>query len=318
MEKTFVLKTVPYAAKKGGGTITKANEAHLLAQGAIAIFLDNDVVSTIDIAKLSPDAKISLAVGYPASPKDTSANNAVKFSARFPAKNVIRTEVTAPKTPVAKVITISDFTDTTGEAVVRLYQKSYDITNNLQRFSVSLVRREGETLDAFVDRFILKFAEGNKTAGFTQKNRIATAKKVTISTKVGIEFTAISPLIDLEVAVDGIFDTAIKAVKTAQEVGMGQGYQVVKDEQSSTPMDGDSGYELPYYFNRLGNADASVAYDAINVDVQRIHNTPTNIEASMVSNLTIYGLAADAGFTTVKTVFEALAGKVAEPVVPGG
>lgn len=318
MEKTFVLKTVPYAAKKGGGTITKSSEAHLLAQGAIAVFLDNDVVATVDIAKISLDAKISVAVGYPTSDRDTSGNNAIKFSARVPAKNVLRTQVTEPIAPVAKVVTITGFTDTTGEAVVRLYQKSYDVTNNLQRFSVSLVRREGETLDAFVDRFILRFSSGNTSAGFTQKNLIATAKKVTIDTKVGIEFTALKPSIDLELAVDGIFDTAIKAVKTPQTVGLGQGYQVAKDEKDSTAMDGDSGYEVNDYFNRAGNVDMSLTYSALNVDIQRVHSSPTNRQNSMVSNITIYGKTADAGFGTAVTIFNALAGKVADPIPVGG
>jgi len=309
MEKTFVLKDVAYAAKRGGGTITSAEEAHLLQVGAVAVFLDGAVVEGILDSALKPDSTVSVAVGYPTSQRDTRGSQNVRLSARFPANGILRSETTLPVEGVAKVVVLSGFTDTVGEAMIRLYHKTYDVSNNLQRLSVSLTRREGETLDAFVDRVVAKFSTDVVNAGFNpQNNNIATATKVTSNGAVGIRFTALSPAIDFDIAVDGIFEGATKTVTTEQTAPIGAGVDVVKDEQASSPMFGDSGYELDDYFNRVGNAEAGESYTALNVDVQRVHSSPTNRQNSMVSNLTIYAPEGSSALNTVSTIFERLGG----------
>lgn len=315
MEKTFVLKNVPYAAKKGGGTITKAEEAHLLDVGAVAVFLDGKVVSSVNVSEINESSRMSIGVGYPTSSRDVRGSQNVRLSASFCPKNVLRVNTTEPVAGVAKAVVISGFTDTVGEAMIRLYHKTYDVSNNLQRLSVSLTRREGETLDAFVDRVVAKFSTNVINAGFNpQNNNIATATKVTNNSVVGIKFTALSPAIDFDIAVDGIFEGAVKTVTTQQVAPVGAGIDVVKDEQDSTPMFGDSGYEYNDYFNRVGNAEVSLEYKAINVDIQRVHSSPTNRQNSMVSNITIYAAEGVTALDTLATIFNVLGNN---PDAPG-
>lgn len=305
MENTFVLKNVEYAAKKGGGSIADATEAGLLVPGAVAVFADGKLVSQgEDLSALSASTKISIAVGYPTSEKDIDNTEGTRLSARFPMGNILRSEVTSGISPVAKVETISGFSDTIGEGIITIYERGYDRTFNLDRFSVSAIRREGETLEDFVKRVVDKFNEPKK-AGFAKHNNMATAEAVKVGSEDGIKFTSKSAEKDIVISTSGIFEFAVHTIDTERVLPLNTPKQVYKDEQLSTPMFGDSGYENGEYFNRTSNVDFSVdKYAGINIDIQRIHNTPTNVENSMVSNITIYGTSARVN--TIKAIIDAL------------
>jgi hypothetical protein len=65
MKQILVTKSIAYAAKAGGGTITGINEINLLDTGAIAIFTENNFMLTAaNVAANSPDVKkFYIAVG---------------------------------------------------------------------------------------------------------------------------------------------------------------------------------------------------------------------------------------------------------------
>lgn len=73
MKQILVNKSIAYAAKTGGGTISGINEINLLDTGAVAVFTENNVlVTAANAAAVSPDVKqFYIAVGNQATSSKT-------------------------------------------------------------------------------------------------------------------------------------------------------------------------------------------------------------------------------------------------------
>lgn len=304
MKRTFVLTNVAYATATDASAIVSIADVHKLAPGSAAVFLDGKLVSAVgDIPEELKGGKITVAVGYA---------SGTRMTPRIPIANFRNGSKTLYKAPVPAIIELTDIKDTIGEAVIKLYNKSLQGVYSIDRFIVSKTRKEGETLTAFLERFVESADTSVIEAGFQKQNNLIANVEVITGVNPGLRFTAVDPSIALEISKDGIFEDATITVTQEREGGFGVGEDVVKDEQETTPLYGDSGFEDNEYFNRAGNASATVTYDALNISYLLLHQRAMLEENSMIEDLTIYGKVG-AQFNLLESVLDALGGMEVKP-----
>lgn len=304
MKRTFVLTNVAYATATDASAIASIADVHKLAPGSAAVFLDGELVSAVgDIPEELKGGKITVAVGY---------TSGTRMTPRIPIANFRNGSKTLYKAPVPAIIELTDIKDTIGEAIVKLYNKSLQGVYSIDRFIVSKTRKEGETLTAFLERFVESADTSVIEAGFQKQNNLIANVEAITGDNPGLRFTAVDPSIALEISKDGIFEDATITVTQEREGGFGVGEDVIKDEQETTPLYGDSGFEDDDYFNRAGNASATTTYDALNISYLLLHQRPMSEENSMIEDLTIYGKVG-AQFNLLETILGALGGMEVKP-----
>ena len=274
MKQILVNKSIAYAAKVNGGTISGINELNLLDTGAIALFTeDNVMITAANCATVSSDSKaFYIAVGNQATASKTQVSSLIprmlldyrKQAYVAPVKLVkyvgydgttAGTAFNFPGTLISGTEAFMRITDTTPG--LRTMGSVYE--NEIKRYSTLVIT--GDTNTTIANRLI--------TAINADPNSIVTAAAVGSTT--GISLTAKDYGTTFNVSMDGIMiytsnvspEGSVPGVSVAVDYGKGTSDQIAALELTySTERGNTNQLILPqYYYNVTSNVVSGATYD---------------------------------------------------------
>ena len=274
MKQILVNKSIAYAAKVGGGTISGVNEIDLLDTGAVAVFTANNVlVTAANAAAVSPDVKeFYIAVG---NQQNVSGGSKTYISTLIP-RMLLDYRKQAYVAPVKEVQyigsdgTIGAFNMGTLVAGTEAFVRITDTTpglrtmgsvyeNEIKRYATLVITGDTETTVA--NRLI--------TAINADTDSIVVAAAVGATT--GIRLTAKEFGTTFNVSLDGVLIYATKETPTATlpgasvavNYGKGTSTQMSALElQYSTERGNTNQIHLAnYYYNVVSNIVSGATYD---------------------------------------------------------
>lgn len=284
MNRLLVLKNSAYGAKTGGGVVADLDEVNALAVGAFAIFDDKGVLITAVTAKdgLTNVPFVTFVSGR-------AKNNQVVSIIPTKGVSVNSANYLLPVKPITTIggnasNTTLTFT-TTGEANVRVYDDSFASNYPIRSKNVSLVKKAGETNEAFVDRVV---AALNKHVSGTL-DPFFTATKVISGANIGFTIVPKEIQTTLKVATGGMFEGASNVVTTAMVYGRGTSGDILQMEKDFSVEEGNSNYidyNAEHYSRAMETVDGAT-YDQINVLWEGRHDTPTASYVAMKNRVVI-------------------------------
>ena len=273
MKQILVSKSIAYAAKVGGGTISGINELNLLATGAIAVFTENNVLLTaLNVATESPDVKkFYIAVGNQATESKTYVSSLIPrmdldyrkiaYVAPIKLKKFIGYDGTTAGTAfnmgtiVAGTEAFIRITDTTPG--LRTMGSVYE--NEIKRYSTLAVT--GDTATTIANRLIVNINN--------DPDSIVVASAVGSTT--GIQLLAKEYGTTFAISLDGILinaskvepEGAITGVSVAITYGEGTSGQIAALEEAYSPERGNSNkVHLPQlYYKVPSNVEDGETYN---------------------------------------------------------
>ncbi len=273
MKQILVNKSIAYAAKVGGGTISGINEINLLDTGAVAVFTEMNVfVTAANVATVSPDVKkFYVAVGN----QQTNADSKTYISSLIPRMllDYRKTDYVAPVKQISFIGsdgTIGAFNMGTLVAGTEAFVRVTDTTpglrtlgsvyeNEIKRYSTLVIT--GDTATAVANRLILAINN--------DPDSIVVA--LAVGSTTGIRLTAKNFGTTFSISLDGvlIYSTreepfsVLPGSSAAVKYGEGTDQQVAALElQYSTERGNDNQIHIPqFYYKVPSNVVSGATYD---------------------------------------------------------
>ena len=277
MFEILVTKSTTYAAKTGGGVISGITEVHLLAEGAMAVFTnENELVTAANASTIFENRpSFYIAVGA-----NNTTNIGSKLSQPINRSNVnyTRREYAAA---VKQKITVGEGADASGDlnfgtlvAGTYVRYRIFDVTNavtppdKIERYEYKV--KTGDTESIVIAAI---------AALINAKSTIAVATlQGGVGTYVGMFLTAKNYYQSLEVTGDDVaIDSTIDYTTTARgsvvmDFGVGMGTQVAALEEEYSAYEGNTSkvHLASSYFSGTKMADVAGTYDMYNFTWQTI------------------------------------------------
>lgn len=281
MKQILVNKSIAYAAKVGGGTISGINEINLLDTGAVAVFTDTNVLCTAaNVSTVSSDVKnFYIAVGN----QQTGADSKTYISSLIP-RMLLDYKKKAYVAPV-KLIKYIGYDGTTAgtamnypslvagqEAFVKIVDTTPGLRtlgsvyeNEIKRYSYLV--KTGDTATIVSDALIAAINADSDSI-------VVAASVGGTGSTTGIELTAKEYGTTFSIALDGILNSATKeepegdtatkvGVSVAMKFGDGTSDQIAALELTySTERGNDNQVHIPqYYYKTPSNVVDGTTYD---------------------------------------------------------
>lgn len=272
MKQMLVTKSIAYAAKAGGGTISGINEINLLDTGAIAVFTATNVlVTAANVATTSVDVKhFYIAVG------NQTAASKTYISQLIPRilLNYIKRAYVAPVKLVKFIgsdATIGAFNMPTLVAGQSAFIRITDTTPGL--------RTTGTVYDTEVKRYEYIVQTGdtatiiaNKLIAMINADLDSIVVATAVGSTTGINLTAKNFGTTFSISLDGVLisstkeepESALPGSSVAIKYGEGTSDQISALELTySTERGNDNQIHLPqYYYNIITNVVGGATYDS--------------------------------------------------------
>ena len=192
-----------------------------------------------------------------------------------------------------------------GEAQFLIKNLSYLHTCPSQRLNVTVVKKAGETLEAFVDKAVIALNNANATL----VNSIFVAAKAGTGANLGITFTTANEHVDLYVGVSGILAGNWVSTTQVAKVSTGAGKDIVALEVDLSKHRGNHGYESlgDLWYKQPTEAKATENYNVITIGWEGISPTPTNT-IKVADNTLQFAIPSGTALTTFLALFAVLLG----------
>jgi len=274
MNRVYVLKSVAYAAKIGGGKIAAIKDINLLAQGALALFTDNGkFIDAVTAPNVLPDTKdFQVAVGRE---KDIQVIT-------LPRKGITRVARGNYRAFVKPVITVGNLTiaaGDVGEIFIRVSDISYTSAYNTDLATGSVYKTASMTIVQAVDALVARL---NVKGSFV----------VAAKTGVGPYKVTITPKetgVALSVSIGGLIESNPITTTTASVYGLGEGVDVLQMEKDASVEEGNGNYTeyTQDFYKRNMEALSTSKYNMLNINWEGTHSSPSRIKNVMNNILNI-------------------------------
>lgn len=330
----FVTKaSVAYKAKEGGGSISGINEVNLLAQGAIAVFID-DPDHTMIASNASADAHadaqefyfaIGMLTGTPASEIHSKRSKTI----RKDGLQVIKKNYAAP---VKKNIKVGYNSGTsTGSlnlpstlvvgsvATLKVYREDNQVLSSplanmsqnrglmVDSILISDYVRASDTADTLIARMVASINAHPKNQG-SQKWVTASVLGTSGAGTLAINLAGQLNYQDFYVAKDDILANADVTVTADLDFGHGTSPQIAEMEQIARIIDGDTNRTMlpSYYFNQPSVVVAGATYTTYAFKWNANTAVPSPYKPSTEMEFVIAVPDADTIETNIDTILAAL------------
>lgn len=196
--------------------------------------------------------------------------------------------------------------ETTGEAEVAVFNKSYNRNINTQRVSSNLTKKAGESTAVFLARVVADL-NAQSTALSVPFFSAALANS---GANYYINITALTREADISIKCDGMFEGTLITNPTPAVVGNGYGADIVALEKDFSKHLGNQGYEklTDLWYNAPTEALATENYDILNITWKGESPTASSTMGVGTQTITVSFPTGGTVIDTVETLLKYLAG----------
>lgn len=180
--------------------------------------------------------------------------------------------------------------DSTGEAIVRVFNNSYNHAIHSQRVSVSLTKKATDTPTIFMTALVAKINAAASALAFP----FFTAALINDAggppaTMFGITFTTLGDSVDMTVLTDGMFISNTAVITQVQKVALGKGSDIIAMEKEAQTNLGNLNYvELTeLWYSQPTDGVLATNYDVSTLNWSGVAKTATNARHVMNNTLAI-------------------------------